>query len=408
MVDTRTITVKAADGGSFDAFVAVPHAGHGPGLIVLQEIFGVNHSLQEVTRHFAEQGYLAVAPDLFWRLERNVNLGYSESDVEKAFGLFQRFDAPLAAQDIVAVAHALKERAECSGDVGVLGFCMGGMLAILAAAQSAIRAAVAYYPVGLQDLTELPAVQCPTVIHLGGQDHLCPPDATARIQQGYASDPAVKTYVYPGADHAFFNKDRPEYNRSASGISLTRSLAVLRKALGPDYDLSDLWDRHTLHEFVTRNAADTIATMVDEPYVNHVPTLTGGIGKKELYHFYKHYFVNVNDENLSFIPVSRTVGVDRVVDEMVIVFRHDSMMDYLLPGIPPTGRDVRLPMVAVVSFRGDKIYHEHIYWDHASLLAQVGLLDPGHLPVAGVEQADKVLDETSVPSNAMMTTWSLP
>jgi carboxymethylenebutenolidase len=163
-----------------------------------------------------------------------------------------------------------------------------------------------------------------------------------------------------------------------------------------------------MQEFLSRSADGTIATMVDEPYVNHVPTLTGGVGKKELHHFYKNYFVDINDETLTFTPVSRTVGVDRVVDEMVIEFRHNRMIDYLLPGVAPTGRDVRLPMVAIVSFRGNQIFHEHIYWDHASLLAQVGLLDTESLPVSGAEQADKVLDKSSVPSNEMMTTWQAP
>jgi carboxymethylenebutenolidase len=163
-----------------------------------------------------------------------------------------------------------------------------------------------------------------------------------------------------------------------------------------------------MQEFLFRSADGTIATMVDEPYVNHVPTLTGGVGKKELHHFYKNYFVDINDETLTFTLVSRTVGVDRVVDEMVIEFRHNRMIDYLLPGVAPTGCDVRLPMVAIVSFRGNRIFHEHIYWDHASLLAQVGLLDTVSLPVSGAEQADKVLDKTSVPSNEMMTTWQAP
>lgn len=237
---------------------------------------------------------------------------------------------------------------------------------------------------------------------------MCPPEAQEKIQSRYANNPLVKSYVYPEAGHAFYNSDRAEYSRSASGISLTRTLELLRKILGPRYDLSTLWDQHTMQEFLSRSADDTIATMVDEPYVNHVPTLTGGIGRKELHHFYKHHFVDVNDETLTFIPVSRTVGVDRVVDEMVIQFCHNRLMDYFLPGVAPTGRDVRLPMVAIVSFRGNRIYHEHIYWDHASLLAQVGLLDVGTLPVSGAEQADKVLDKASLPSNQMMTTWQGP
>jgi carboxymethylenebutenolidase len=408
MLKTKNIAIPASDGGSFSAFLAIPEAGSGPGLVILQEIFGVNESLKAVARHFAEEGYTVLVPDLFWRLEPGVNLGYSAPEIQKAVDLYKRFDSALAVEDIMTTADAMIELKECSGGIAVLGFCLGGTLAVLAAADARINAAVAYYPVGVQDMQETPDISCPTVMHFGAEDPMCPPEAIERIQSRYVGNPLVKSYVYPGAGHAFFNRDRPEYRRSAGGISLTRTLELFRKAVGPDYDLSALWDRHTMHEFLSRSADQTIATMVEEPYVNHVPTLTGGIGRRELHHFYKNYFVDVNDESLTITPVSRTVGVDRLVDEMVISFRHVRMMDYLLPGVPPTGRDVKLPMVAVVSFRGNRIFHEHIYWDHASLLAQVGLLDKDVLPISGAEQAEKVLNETSVPSNGMMTTWEAP
>jgi carboxymethylenebutenolidase len=402
------LEISAPGGGAFNAYLAIPECGAGPGLVVLQEIFGVNDSIKAVARHFAEEGYTVLAPDLFWRLEPGISLGYSETEMQKAVDLYRRFNTSLAVEDIMTTADTLVGLEECSGGVGVLGFCLGGTLAVSAAVDSRINAAVAYYPVGLQDMNKLPAVTGPTVIHFGAQDPMCPPEARERIQDQYADNPFVKCYVYPEAGHAFYNGDRAEYSGSASGMSLTRTLELLRKSLGPRYDLSELWDQHTMQEFLFRSADGTIATMVDEPYVNHVPTLTGGVGKKELHHFYKNYFVDINDETLTFTLVSRTVGVDRVVDEMVIEFRHNRMIDYLLPGVAPTGCDVRLPMVAIVSFRGNRIFHEHIYWDHASLLAQVGLLDTVSLPVSGAEQADKVLDKTSVPSNEMMTTWQAP
>ena len=149
-----------------------------------------------------------------------------------------------------------------------------------------------------------------------------------------------------------------------------------------------------------------MATMVAEPYVNHVPTMTGGVGHADLKRFYRDHFVNANPEDTRLIPVSRTVGADRLVDEMVFCFTHTREIPWMLPGIAPTGRYVEIPLVAIVNFRGDKLYHEHIYWDQASLLVQIGVLDPAGLPVAGLATAKKLLDET-LPSNALMgAAWS--
>jgi carboxymethylenebutenolidase len=145
--------------------------------------------------------------------------------------------------------------------------------------------------------------------------------------------------------------------------------------------------------------------MVAEPYVNHIPTMTGGVGYKDLSRFYQHHFVNGNPKDTKLIPISRTIGADRLVDEMLFCFTHDVEIDWMLPGVKPTGKYVEVPLIAVVGFRGDKLYHEHIYWDQASVLVQIGLLDPKGLPVSGAEQAKKLLDE-KLPSNTLMARWA--
>jgi carboxymethylenebutenolidase len=170
------------------------------------------------------------------------------------------------------------------------------------------------------------------------------------------------------------------------------------------YDLEALWEQHCLFEFGERDVPKTMATMVPEPYVNHVPTMTGGVGYKELSRFYTHHFVNSNPKDTKMIPVSRTVGADRVVDEVLFCFTHDVEIDWMLPGVPPTGKYVEVPLVAIIHFQGDKLVHEHIYWDQASVLAQIGLLDDKSLPIAGRDQARKVLDKT-LPSNTRMARW---
>jgi carboxymethylenebutenolidase len=168
-------------------------------------------------------------------------------------------------------------------------------------------------------------------------------------------------------------------------------------------DVVALWETHCRYEFETRDVDATMATMVAEPYVNHIPTMTGGVGHDALKHFYANHFIGANPPDLAMIPVSRTVGTDRVVDEFILRFTHTTEIDWMLPGVAPTGRPVQIPMIAIVQFQGDKLVHEHIYWDQASVLVQIGLLNPRGLPVTGAEQASKVIDKT-LPSNALMPT----
>ena len=169
-------------------------------------------------------------------------------------------------------------------------------------------------------------------------------------------------------------------------------------------DLVVLWEQHCRCEFETRDANATMATMVPQPYVNHIPTMTGGVGYQQLRRFYAHHFIPVNPPDFRLTPVSRTVGTDTIVDEFIVHFTHTTMIDWLLPGVAPTERAVEIAMVAIVKFEGDKVAHEHIYWDQASLLVQVGLLNPAGLPVAGAETARKVLDKT-LTSNRLMERW---
>jgi carboxymethylenebutenolidase len=168
---------------------------------------------------------------------------------------------------------------------------------------------------------------------------------------------------------------------------------------GPD--LVALWEAHCRYEFETRDVDATMATMVAEPYVNHIPTMTGGVGRDALKRFYTDHFIGANPPDFAMTPVSRTVGADRIVDEFVVRFTHTTKVDWMLPQIAPTGRKVEIPMVAIVQFLGDKLVHEHIYWDQASVLVQIGVLDPAGLPVTGVEQAHKVLDKSSPGSQAL-------
>ena len=163
----------------------------------------------------------------------------------------------------------------------------------------------------------------------------------------------------------------------------------------------EVWEKHLQCEFVDRDAAATVATMSDDNYVNHVPVMTGGRGRDEMLAFYGTHFIPRMPADTRITPVCRTVGQGRVVDEMIFAFTHDIEMDWMLPGVAPTGRQVEVPLVVVVQLAGDAIECERIYWDQASVLAQLGLVDGAALPVAGAETARKVLDP-SLPSNALI------
>ena len=165
--------------------------------------------------------------------------------------------------------------------------------------------------------------------------------------------------------------------------------------------LSDLWDEHVRTEFSAHAPDEAITTMVANPLVNQVPVLIGGNGREEVYEFYSKYFLSQIPPDMEMIPVSRTISQDRVVDEMVARFTHNIRMDWILPGIPPSGKRVEIGLVVVVQFEGDKLAHEHLYWDQASVLVHLGLLDPAGLPVVGAESARSMLDR-NIQLNALV------
>ncbi|KAI2465463.1 hypothetical protein F4781DRAFT_435404 [Annulohypoxylon bovei var. microspora] len=234
----------------------------------------------------------------------------------------------------------------------------------------------------------------------------------------------AKRFYYTDARSFFAIPANEDYHESLASVAHTRTLSFLKPlAGGPHFDLEKVWDEHTYWEFEARSVEETMATMVEEPYVNHIPTLTGGVGRQALTNFYRDHFIFSNPPDTKLELVSRTVGIDRVVDEFLFKATHDRAIDWLAPGIPATGRPISIPFTSVVNIRGDRLYHEHISWDQATLLKQLGLL-PDYLPfpyplrgdeaattntnfeyrlpVAGAESALKLSNQSSVNSNAML------
>jgi len=402
------IRIKSFDGGEIDAYIALPAAGFGPGIVVLQEIFGVNQFMRDVCDWYAVHGFVAICPDLFWRQEAGVQLtDQTEADVGKAFQLYQGLDIAKAVEDSAAAVDSLRKHPACSGRVGAVGFCLGGNLAWLLSVRFKPDCAVGYYGVGIEKtLNEASGLASPLILHIAGKDDHCPPEAQKQIHAALDSNPLVTIHEYPDSEHAFSRRGR-HYDADAAELAHLRSLEFfVRNLAGEGFasaqkSLSDRWDEHVKYEFATRDTEATLKTMVGDAYVNHVPVLTGGVGQQQLREFYSQRFIPQMPPDTSMTPVSRTIGLDRVVDEMVFEFTHTIKMDWMLPGVAPTNRHVKIPLIVVVHFRDGKLAHEHIYWDQASVLVQLGLIDATNLPVAGVETAEKVLDP-KLPANELM------
>jgi carboxymethylenebutenolidase len=403
------VKITSLDNQQFEAYLAVPSSGYGPGIIVLQEIFGVNDYMRQVCDWYAAHGFVAICPDLFWRQEPGIELtDQTEAEWQKAFQLYQGLDVVKAVEDSAAALEFLRKHHACSGRVGAVGFCLGGNLAWLLSVRFKPDAAVGYYGVGIeQTLDEASGLQSPLMLHIAEKDQYCPPEAQKQIHGALDSNSLVTIYDYPGQDHAFGRSGGAHYDAPAAELANLRTLEFFVHHLAGDgfanaqKSLSDKWDEHVKYEFATRDTEDTLKTMVSDAYVNHVPVLTGGVGHDELRDFYSQRFIPQMPPDTSMTPVSRTIGVDRVVDEMVFEFTHSIKMDWMLPGVPPTNKHVKVPLIVVVHFRDGKLAHEHIYWDQASVLTQLGLIDAKTLPVAGVETAEKVLNP-KLPANELM------
>jgi carboxymethylenebutenolidase len=351
---------------------------------------------------------VALCPDLFWRQQPGIQLTDEGADRQKAFELYEGLDEEKAVEDSASAVEFLRKHPACNGRVGAVGFCLGGNLAYLLSVRFKPDCAVGYYGVSIEkSLAEAANLSSPLMLHLAGNDQFCPPEAQSAIHETLDGNPLVTLHDYKGMGHAFGRPGGAHYDPAAAELANLRTLEFFVNNLAGSglaaahRTLSERWDEHVKYEFATRNTEDTIQTMVADAYVNHIPVMTGGVGHDELREFYSKRFISQMPPDTGMTPVSRTIGIDRVVDEMVFEFTHTIKMDWMLPGVAPTGKHVKVPLVVIVHFRDGKLAHEHIYWDQASVLAQLGLIDTGKLPVAGVESARKVLDP-SLASNELM------
>jgi carboxymethylenebutenolidase len=229
-----SVTINAADGGTFSAYLAQPEQETAPGILVIQEIFGVNKVMRDLCDGFAAQGYLAICPDLFWRQEPGIDItDQSEAEWNQAFSLYQGFDEAAGVQDLIATLAFLREHPRCLGQVGTVGFCLGGKLAYLMATRSDADCSVGYYGVGIENaMDEVCNVSKPLMLHIAEKDQFCPPEAQSKIIAAVADASSVTAHAYPGVDHAFARLGGAHYDQAAADLANGRTAAFFEDHLG--------------------------------------------------------------------------------------------------------------------------------------------------------------------------------
>jgi len=231
-VNSRWIDIAAAPGETFTGYLALPPTGHGPGIVLVQEIWGVNEHIRAVADQYALAGYVVLAPDIFWRLEARVDLPYDEAGTAKARGFLQKVDTALAVADVGSAVDTLRQSPEVSGKIATLGFCLGGQIAYRAAAAGKPDAAVAYYGGGIQNhLDVADKVRQPILFHYAGQDAHIPPSAVAEVKARFAGKADATFFDYPAAEHGFNCWGRPLYDQRAAALAHGRTLIFLAQHL---------------------------------------------------------------------------------------------------------------------------------------------------------------------------------
>jgi carboxymethylenebutenolidase len=227
------ISIETPD-GQFSAYVARPARSPAPAVVVIQEIFGVNQVMRDITDGLAGQGYLAICPDLFWRIEPGIDItDKSEAEWKRAFELFNAFDVDAGVRDIEATLDLIRADAGCNGKAGAVGFCLGGLLAFLTATRTDADACVSYYGVGLDGrVAEAEKLAHPLLMHIAEEDEYVPKPAQKVILAALKDHPLIELHTYPGCDHAFAREGGQHYDAAAAKLAGGRTLTFFKKALG--------------------------------------------------------------------------------------------------------------------------------------------------------------------------------
>jgi carboxymethylenebutenolidase len=224
--------LRARDGGVFSSYLSNPGGPRRPGIVVCTEVFGVNSHMRSVADRLAGAGYVVLVPDLFWRIEPGMEIAYNEAGLKRGAEILAKFDVDKGVEDLGEAVKFLRKHPACTGKVGVIGFCIGGAVAYLAAARLGVDAAVGYYGKGIDErLAEANNIRCPLTLHFGGADRYIPQTVVKKIEAELRDKPNIKIYLYPGVDHGFNSEDRKAYNAEVAQTAMQRTLAVFQAAL---------------------------------------------------------------------------------------------------------------------------------------------------------------------------------
>ncbi len=400
------IQLAAKDGsGSFRGYLAVPASGHGPGLVIAQEIFGVNKTMRDVADYYAEEGYVALVPDLFWRQAARCGTGLQRGRLAAGLQVLRRLrrgqghGGHPAALDVAArpARGGSSARPACWASASAASWPTSRPAAPMPTCRWATTAWAS-----TRRSRKPENIRKPLLLHVAELDSSARPRRASASCRRSRAIRRCALHVYPGVDHAFARAGGDHFHKPSALMAHERSIAALKGAIGPHYDLSALWDKHCEYEFGTRNVDDTMATMVAEPYVNHIPTMTGGVGYRNLHALLYAPLRQQQPARHRADARSRAPSARR---------RWSTSCCSASPTPPrstgccrasrPRAGRVEMPLVAIVKFRGDKLYHEHIYWDQASVLVQVGLLDL-EAAAGGRRRDGAQAARRDLPSNTLM------
>ena len=227
------VTLKSREGKEFHGYLALPPAGRGPGLVLMQEIFGIDSFMRRTADWFAARGLVTLCSDLFWRQEPGIVLDAAkESDWQRAFQLYQNLDEARAVEDTGQAVAFLRQHPACTGPVGGVGFCLGGKLAYLLAARHDVDASVGFYGVGIERaLDEAKNIRKPLLLHLAGRDTYCPPEAQQAIREALGHHPQVTLHEYPGLEHAFARPGGQHFDAAAAELAQLRTVDFFTRHL---------------------------------------------------------------------------------------------------------------------------------------------------------------------------------
>ncbi len=376
----------------FWGYLALPESGAGPGLILLSEIFGVNNHIRKMAHKFASEGYVVLAPDMFYRACPRYEASYKGSDFKQGLALINSLKPKDILSDLDTVFAKISAMPEVTGGIGVTGYCMGGSLAFRMACELDIKIAVCYYGGHIvKNLDKVNNIKGKVVLHFAQIDEYISLDDVNKIKAAFGGRPDCQIYYYPGTQHGFNCDERPSYNHINAQIAYARSLDALRLNIGPTLDLNQTWQDFENKALKSSSIDEIAAMLTPESYIYVLPSLAGAKSSSDTARFFSNFNKANLPDDFKVSLVSRTVSANRIIDEIIISFTHSKPVPFLIPNISPTFKPVKFIAIVICEFKANKLSFERIYYDLAVILSQLDLIDKKLVDFDSSKTSDGVL-----------------